>query len=236
MPTEPNAYSERWFEFFHAAIPESRTKQETEFICASAPLPSFRRILDVGCGLARHARALCDRGYSVTGIDSAASVIDKARESAGGPTYLLADIRDFQPDAGAFDAAIVMSQTFGHFDPETNRDLLRRLADGVRPGGRLVLDVWSPEFFAAHQGPRQFETAGGTVRERKYVSDGRLFVHLDYPDGAYDDFEWQLFTPAEMATLATSIGCAVLVCCTDHDAFVAPSPAKPRLQFVLERC
>lgn len=62
-----NVYSRQWFEFFHIGIGEARTK--TAFICRCAPLPDFRKVLDVCCGMGRHARALGSRGYSVTGID-----------------------------------------------------------------------------------------------------------------------------------------------------------------------
>ena len=140
--------------------------------------------------MGRHARALFSRGYSVTGVDRDAVAIAKARELACGPSYIQSDVRDYQPDAGACDAAIVMSQSFGHFDAVTNRDVLRRLAAGLREGGRVILDLWNPEFFATHQGERDFELSNGIVRERKRIEDGRLFVHLDYPDDGADDFEW----------------------------------------------
>ena len=69
MRNQPNAYSSKWFEFFHVGIDESRTIRETEFVCGCAPLPDFRNILDVCCGMGRHARKLSERGYSATGID-----------------------------------------------------------------------------------------------------------------------------------------------------------------------
>ena len=118
---EPNIYSPDWFEFFHVDIDEARTIQETIFIAECAPLPEFRRVLDVCCGMGRHARALSELGYSVTGVDRDANMISKARELGGGPEYVVADIRDYAPDRGVFDAAIVMSQSFGYFDPATNR-------------------------------------------------------------------------------------------------------------------
>jgi len=232
---EANSYSHRWFKFFHSGIAEIRTAQEVDFVCACAPLPGFRKVVDVCCGMGRHARALCRRGYSVTGVERDALAIARARELAGGPSYIQTDVRDYQPDICAFDLAIVMSQSFGHFDAATNRDLLRRLATGVREGGRVVLDLWSPEFFAAHQGERDFELPDGIVRERKRVEDSRLFVHLEYSDGGHDDFEWQLFTPSEMSSLADSVGLALIVSCTDFDMAVELCPAKPRIQFVLER-
>lgn len=185
--------------------------------------------------MGRHARTLAARGYSVTGVERDASAVTKARELEGGPTYFQADVRDYQPEISAYDVAIIMSQSFGYFDAATNRDLLRRLAMGVRGGGRVILDLWSTEFFATHQGSRDLELPAGMVRETTRVEDGRLLVHLDYPDGGSEDFDWQLFTPSQMASLAESIGLGVIASCTDLEMAVDPSPNNPRIQFVLEQ-
>jgi SAM-dependent methyltransferase len=235
MRAEPNVYFRRWFEFFHIGIDEARTIQEATFVCRCAPLPDFRKLADVCCGMGRHARALSTRGYSVIGIDRDADIISKARELAGGPNYEVADIREYRPAPGAFDVAIVMSQSFGYFDPTTNRDVLGRLAAGLREGGRVILDLWNQEFFAAHQGERELETASGVVRESKRLNGDRLHVELDYPDGAHEGFEWQLFTRAKMISLAQSVGLDLMLSCTDFDTTITPSPAKPRIQFILER-
>jgi SAM-dependent methyltransferase len=232
---EPNAYSRRWFEFFHIGIGEARTIQEATFVCRCAPLPDFRKLADVCCGMGRHARALSSRGYSVIGVDRDANAIAKARELAGGPSYVHADVRDYEPEPGTFDVAIIMSQSFGYFDPTTNRDVLGWLAASLREGGRVILDLWNQEYFAAHQGERELETASGMVRERKRLNGDRLFVQLDYPDGGHEEFEWQLFPPAKMISLAQSVGLALLLSCIDFDSTSPPSPAKTRIQFVLER-
>jgi SAM-dependent methyltransferase len=232
---EPNLYSRQWFEFFHFGIEAARTIQETEFVCRCAPFPEFRNILDVCCGTGRHARALWNRGYSVVGIDRDADVIAKARELGRDPNLEVADIREYQPETGAFDAVIVMGQSFGHFDAATNREVLARLASGIRNRGRIILDLWNPEFFAAHQGERDFKTSRGIVHERKRVDGGQLLVQLDYPDSSHEEFGWQLFTPAQMSTLAGSIGLNLLFSSTEFDTTVSPSPANPRIQFVLER-
>jgi SAM-dependent methyltransferase len=235
MRGEPNAYSRRWFEFFHVSIGEARTMQETAFICRCAPLPDFRKIVDVCCGMGRHARALSSQGYSVIGIDRDGPAIAKARALAGGPSYVNMDIRDYRPEPGAFDAAIVMSQSFGYFDSTTNREALGRLAARVREGGRVILDLWSQEFFVANQGRREFKAPGGKVRETKRAEGDRLFVHLDYADGSQDQFEWQLFSPEQMDSIAESVGLRPLLACTDFDETTSPSPTNPRVQFLFER-
>lgn len=235
MPLEPNAYSPRWFQLFHVGIDDSRTDREAAFVCRSAPLPEFRNVVDVCCGMGRHARALASRGYSVTGIDRDADAITNAHKLGGGPTYLHADIRDYIPAAGALDVAIVMSQSFGHFDATTNRGVLRKLATSIRLGGRVVLDLWNEDFFRAHPGERELQSREGVVRETKCVADDRLYVHLDYPDGSQEEFEWQLYSPEKLSALAQSVGLHQSFSCTDFDRSTAPSPTKPRVQFVLER-
>jgi SAM-dependent methyltransferase len=230
-----NTYSSRWFEFFHAGIGDERTRREVEFICAMAPLPDFRKVIDVCCGMGRHARALAARHYSVTGIERDAVAIERARALGGGPDYIQADIRDYRPARSACDLVIVMSQSFGYFDGAGNCELLGRLANAVRDGGRIILDLWNPDFFASHQGERDLELAGGVVRETKTVKDSRLFVRLDYPDSERDDFEWQLFTPSELRSLAESVGLTLIIACTGFDAAMKPNAANPRIQCVLEK-
>ena len=120
-------------------------------------------------------------------------------------------------------------------DATTNREVLGRLAYGVRERGRVILDLWSAEFLSFIRSI-EFKTPGGVVRESKHVDEDRLFVHLDYPDGGEDNFEWHLFTPARMISMAESIGIGQLLACTAFDETTPPSPTNPRVQFVFERC
>lgn len=216
-------------------IAETRTEKEVAFICERAPQSQFRKVVDVCCGMGRHARALARRGYTVTGIDRDATVIARARELGGGPSYVASDARNYQPESATYDLALMMSQSFGHFDAAANRDLLQRLAKGIRDGGRLILDLWNPEFFASHQGQRDLQTPTGLVPETKRVEGDRLFVRLDYPGAEQEDFEWQLFTERDMRALAESVGLHLTIASTDFDAATSPSPENPRIQFVLQK-
>jgi SAM-dependent methyltransferase len=176
----PNTYSQQWFTSFHVPILDARTKVEADFVCYFAPLPDFSRIADVCCGMGRHARALVKRGYLVTGIDRDQSMLARARALGGGPTYIQADVRDYRPESCACDALIIMGQSFGHFDAATNQAILGRLAAGLRHGGRMLLDLWSPDFFESHQGERDFRLPEGALHETKRVEDDRLFVHVSH--------------------------------------------------------
>jgi SAM-dependent methyltransferase len=231
---QSNRYSSLWFEFFHVGIDEARTNREVEFICRCAPRPEFKRILDVCCGMGRHARALSSRGYSVIGVDRDDNAITVARELDGGPDYIHADVREYQPSLGTFDAALVMGQSFGHFDDATNGEILARLASDLRKAGRVILDLWNPEFFAAHQGECELRTARGNVREIKRIESDRLFVQLNYPNGSREKFEWQLYNPKQMEQLAKSAGLRLLTACSGFDSEKSPSGLDPRFQLVLQ--
>ena len=67
--SEANRYSAEWFESFHVGIAPARTEQETAFVRRCCPLPDFVRVLDVCCGMGRHARMLAAEGYTVTGVE-----------------------------------------------------------------------------------------------------------------------------------------------------------------------
>jgi SAM-dependent methyltransferase len=231
----PNTYSPQWFETFHMPLRDDRTIAEVQFICSVAPLPDFCRLVDVCCGVGRHARLLAARGYSVTGIDRDSTILAQARRLGGGPRYVEIDLRGYSPESSKYDAAAIMGQSFGHFDSATNKAVLHRLASGLRQHGRLILDLWAPDFFLAHQGQHEFHGPAGTVHELKHVEDDRLFVHLLYPSGDQEDFEWQLFTPQTIDGIARRTGLRLFLSCSDFDSSVVPSASKPRIQFVLER-
>src|SRR3954463_3752672 len=103
MTPSVNGYSSNWFDAFHISIPPERTEREIGFICAIAPLPEFQCVLDVCCGMGRHARALARCGYTVTGIEREVVAIGRARELGGGPLYVQSDIREYHPELSAYD-------------------------------------------------------------------------------------------------------------------------------------
>lgn len=232
---DSNIYSPAWFANFHASIPAARTQQEADFVEHCCPQPDSLRLLDLCCGMGRHSRALAARGYSVTGIERDEQAIAAARELGGGPLYLQADIRDYMPQPGSFDAVIILSQSYGYFDSPTNQGILSRLGAALRPGGRMILDLWNLDFFQARQGVHVFDLPTGTVRETKRIEGDRLFTRLDYPDGSHDAFEFQTFSPAQMEQFAFGANLKLLEACTDYSPGVSPSPDKPKLQYLLER-
>ena len=232
-----NSYSPTWFELFLRNYSQVQTEQEIAFLVRQLPRSTYRNVLDICCGYGRHALALAALGYVVTGIDRDAVAIAQARErTRGDARFLEADMRDLAALDRTYDAAINLWQSFGYFDPSTNSAVLKGIYERLNPSGRLILDIYHRDFFAAHAGTRTFECKGRHIVETKTMAGNRLVVSLDYDaDGARDVFDWQLYTPDELCALADEIGFQPLVVCANFDEAQPATADIPRMQLVLEK-
>jgi SAM-dependent methyltransferase len=232
-----NYYSTTWFELFLDTIDPEQTEREAAFVARWLPQPAYTTVLDICCGLGRHARALAQRGYRVTGVDLSAAALAAAHGELGGQVvYLQRDMRNLDGLPGSFDAAVCMWQSFGAFDAATNADVLGQIGRKLKPAGRLILDIYHREFFELNQGTRSFERGGAAVTETKRMDGDRLMVRLDYEGrGEADEFEWQLFIPGEICALAEQLGFSLLNACTDFDETLPASAEQPRMQLVFEK-
>jgi 2-polyprenyl-3-methyl-5-hydroxy-6-metoxy-1,4-benzoquinol methylase len=128
--------------------------RQVDFMEQSLAVSKGGTILDVGCGLGLHAVELTRRGYLVVGLDLSLSMITRAAELAQQQQLKLnvvhADIREMEFD-GAFDGVICMGTTFGFFDDDANRDVLARLHQALRPGGRVLMDTVNRDYVIRFQ-------------------------------------------------------------------------------------
>ena len=173
------------------------TEREVELLVDVLPPPPAT-VLDVPCGYGRHAHALVARGYAVTGVEREPAVAADAR--TGGIEVHELDLRRLDELPGSFDAVICMWASFGWYDEEMNAAVFASMA--AKAARTLVLDVYDPSFFRAHQGT--IDNRG--VRDEKRVQGDRLLTSLVYPDGTRDEFEWRLYEPEELAELGRAAG------------------------------
>jgi SAM-dependent methyltransferase len=235
--THDNIYSSTWFETFLHTIPGDQTAAECDFLEHQLPRPECISLLDICCGMGRHAIPLAARGYRVMGVDVDTHALAVARaQGCGQVEWVQGDMRDLSAIPDGFDGALLLWQSFGQFDAATNEQVLRQVRVRLRPGGRFVLDIYHREFFVAHLEERRFARDGRTITETKRMDGHRLTVTLDYgSDLPHDEYAWDLFTPDEITALARRVGFAPLLCCTDFDEAQPASADAPRMQLVFAR-
>jgi SAM-dependent methyltransferase len=150
------------------------------------------RVLDLACGSGVHALRLAQRGLDVLGIDVAPGLVAHDRAQAaelgiGGVRFEQGDMRALDYDA-QFQAILLLSGSFGFFDEATNEDVLARIARALRPGGRVLIDVFDPTHMVVRPPRRSwFRLAGGismshTWWEPETCTYVNEFSYID-PDG-----------------------------------------------------
>lgn len=125
------------------------TRVEADLVVEVLRLTAGDSVLDVGCGVGRHALELARRGLQVTGIDISAGMLDQARRAAAAAglevEWVQADAAQFASPR-AYDGAYCLCEgAFGLLsggDDALHHD--RAILDGVhaalRPGARLLLN------------------------------------------------------------------------------------------------
>ena len=155
-------------------------------------LEAGSEVLDLACGHGRVASGLARRGARVTGLDATPLFLDHARAqaaAAGLPIeYVQRDMRSLPWPDHSFDRVLSWFTSFGYFDDEENRRVLREARRVLRPGGRLLIENnnlaellprWLPSVVVERDGNFSMDRAtfdpmtGRSVTERVIVRGGR---------------------------------------------------------------
>lgn len=141
-----------------ASRPLKLVRDEVEWVHSLVPAPG--RLLDLGCGVGRHAHLFAEKGWAVTGIDAAAPSLDFARQEATDAgldiDFVAGDLRSVALPAGQ-DVILIAYGTIGTLSPGQAKRLVARCAQALAPGGLLVFDAfrrpwWEDQLRAARSG------------------------------------------------------------------------------------
>ena len=114
--------------------------QPNRFVAAEFTGLPPGRALDLGAGEGRNAIWLARHSWQVTAVDFSPVAVDRARKLAMAEgvevTWIVADVAEYRPEPGAFDAVLV---AYLHLPATLLAAALARAATALAPGGRIVV-------------------------------------------------------------------------------------------------
>ena len=162
------------------------------------------RVLDIGCGVGRHAIYLQERGHEVLGIDVSPLALKVARLRGLRKTRVL-PITKVTRRLGIFDTILLLGNNFGLVEnPTRARWLLRRFRSITPPDGRIIAssnDVYetdAKEHIAYQRRNRRRGRMSGQIRMR--------IRHRRYATPYFDDLMVSL---KEMEGIVAGTGWAI---------------------------
>ena len=121
--------------------------QSVEWVSKVAPPSTHRDLLDLGCGPGLYAERFANSGYSVTGIDFSTRSIAYAQEQTqvnqSGIEYILQDYLTIGFDA-RFDVVTLIYCDYAVLSVDDRLVLLQKIHRALKPGGKLIFDVFTP--------------------------------------------------------------------------------------------
>jgi SAM-dependent methyltransferase len=213
---------EEWFgeEYLHlyAHRDEADAERAVALLRSSLPWEVGWRVLDVGCGAGRHARALEAAGARCIGLDLSASLLRRARQVTRAP-LIRADMRALPVRPRSMDLTVNLFTSFGYFARDEEHMLaLRQMAETVRRGGWFVLDFLHAATVRDTLVPGPRPIAPGTTGERWLSIDGRFVCKIvKLADGRRLEERVRLFAPAELEGLLRDAGVRVVHRFGDYD-------------------
>jgi SAM-dependent methyltransferase len=125
---------------------DARLKRELPFLKEVFGPPGPGGILDAGCGTGRHVAALAQAGYRTVGLDLSPDMLAVARDviADAGPAASLVEggYADAARAGRNFDGVICLANALAAAgSAEAIQEGLRTMAEVLRPGGRLVVQI-----------------------------------------------------------------------------------------------
>lgn len=109
-------------------------------------LPDGGKVLCLAEGEGRNSVFLAEQGFLVTGVDSSIAGINKVKKLAQerGVTVdaIVADLAEFEIKPATWDGIVSI---FCHLPPPLRKQVHQRVVAGLKPGGVLLLEAYTPE-------------------------------------------------------------------------------------------
>jgi len=191
-----------WAAFRDFMFPPEKHEEapaEVDRLLDLADVESGGRVLDVPCGVGRHAVSLAKRGFRVTAVDATEAYLESARAHAEDPgvdvEFVHEDMRTFRRGE-TFDAVLNLYTSFGYFDDRQDDErTARNFYESLKPGGTLVMSLAGKEVMA-----REFEERSWEERDGAYILEHREVTD----DWSWMNNRWHLVVDGEVRTFTVS--------------------------------
>jgi 2-polyprenyl-3-methyl-5-hydroxy-6-metoxy-1,4-benzoquinol methylase len=136
------------------------------------------RVLCIAEGEGRNAVYLAQLGHEVVAVDASAVGMRKAQKLAQDRGVaietVVADLADYEIGQNSFDAIVSI---FAHVPPAIRGPLHRRIVSGLKPGGMLILEAYTPDQIAYGTGGPPVAELTMTLRALEDELRGLEFTH-----------------------------------------------------------
>jgi len=214
-------FDDDYLRIYGPTFTPERTAAEVDFIEGALALEPGAAVLDLACGIARHALVMAARGYRMTGVDFSARYLEIA---AGEAKRRGAELRLVRGDmrslafAREFRGVYSYFTSFGYFSDDENEQVLAGVARALEPGGRFLIDVASRDWLLTHPQNRTWtqrddgalfmeETSVEPVESR--VLSRQILIDPGGGPQVTKEFRLRGYTCAELSALLRRHGLAV---------------------------
>lgn len=161
------------------------TKPNDFLASQSKKLNPSSNILCLAEGEGRNAVSLAKLGHNVLGVDSSSVGLEKAKNLAEKEGVKIdvqvADLKDYDIGIEKWDAVVSI---FAHLPPALRKDVHQRVVKGLKKGGVLILEAYTPKQL-------EYKTGGPPVAEMMMCLDDLMeeFEGLEFEFGIEQERE-----------------------------------------------
>ncbi len=198
-------------------------KMVVDFCIEALGLKKGSELLDIACGAGDQSVEFAKLGINVTAFDISESLIDAAQECAGDHevtvNFFTGDMLKMSFE-DQFNGAVLLSHSFGFFNHEENKQVLKDTHKALKEGGCLLLDLMNPYNFpkfmktwTALEGgyllsePHLLDAPAGVLRGRPATfidTDNNRIVLMD--EDALSNNDIRMYTALEIRAMLEEIG------------------------------
>lgn len=220
---------ESWFESpWYSKLYKHRSQEEADkAVMMAQSLPFIKpegKVLDLCCGYGRHALALAELGFTVTGLDGSQRLIARAKEDYAhqNVTYVVGDMRGPYPEHD-YDVVVNFFTSFGYFESDVeNLGVIAAVFQSLKPGGVFVLDFFNEKLVRSSLNPESVSLIDNvTIIEERSVDSLYVRKKITVNNPCSHELEYtervRLYSKSDLLQMTEDSGFEILSVFGDYD-------------------